>query len=331
MLASNYCNKVATFNPSCLSLNPTSFKRPFSLWGLLSGTNNSTGHHHSGNGSSGSSNNSSFLRRRRRQRRHECWDEIETEEKGGPLGSLEYRMYFKSRTRPGEYISPWHSIPIFPGSGRGDGQYVVHMVCEVPRFTRHKMMISRTEPFNPIMQERVRSKQTGKLVPRYIKYSPMIYNYGAVPQTWADANTAEGGDNNPLDIIEISSKPARIGEVKRVRILGALPLIDSDEINWKLIAVDVASHEARGVRDLTDVERFMPGVVNSIREWFRVYKVAEGLPSNKYGFDNKNVNCEYTMRIINESHESWKSLSDSKRRKAMLPKESNEIAKTLLL
>lgn len=276
-----------------------------------------------------------------RRRRGDCWDEITTEEKGGPLGSLEYRMYFKSRSRPGEYISPWHSIPIFPGvspSGdepirisRDESQYVVHMVCEVPRFTRHKMMISRTEPFNPIMQERVRSKQTGKLVPRYIKYSPMIYNYGAVPQTWADANTAEGGDNNPLDIIEISSLPARIGEVKKVRILGALPLIDSDEINWKLIGVDASAHEARGMRDLTDVERFMPGVVNKIREWFRVYKVAEGMPSNKYGFDNKNVNCEYTMRIINESHESWKSLSYSKRHKTMMPKESSEIAKTLLI
>ena len=44
------------------------------------------------------------------------------------------------------------------------------------------------------------------------------WNYGCIPQTWEnpkhiDANTKEGGDNDPIDVCEIGSRVPARGEV----------------------------------------------------------------------------------------------------------------------
>ncbi len=58
-----------------------------------------------------------------------------------------------------------------------------------------------------------------------------IWNYGALPQTWEDPNHTDNdtgckGDNDPLDVCEIGYRVAKRGEVRRVKILGTLALID---------------------------------------------------------------------------------------------------------
>ena len=45
------------------------------------------------------------------------------------------------------------------------------------------------------------------------------------------------GDGDPLDAIDLDDEPAKIGQVKQVKVLGALGLIDCDEIDWKIITV----------------------------------------------------------------------------------------------
>ena len=50
-------------------------------------------------------------------------------------------------------------------------------------------------------------------------------------QTWedpghTDPNTQCKGDNDPLDVCEIGSGVAKRGEVKQVKVLGTLALID---------------------------------------------------------------------------------------------------------
>ena len=243
---------------------------------------------------------------------------IKTEETGGKLGTLDYRMHFYSALDPSRRISPWHSISIFPGTCGACCKFdrrVVHMVCEMPRFTRHKMEISKTLPYNPIVQDQTKDKKTGRLTPRYIRYSPVLYNYGSIPQTWEDPNSS-GGDNDPVDIIDLSDTPARRGEIKKVRVLGSLPLIDSGEMDWKVIGIDITAPEAKHLWSFDDVEKHKPGAIAKIKEWYRVYKTADGKPENKYAFDGKSINCEYTLRIIHESHESWKSLIAAKKGKA---------------
>ena len=108
------------------------------------------------------------------------------------------------------------------------------MVVEVPRWTNAKMEIATKEKMNPIKQDvkkgmysvitrnpyRVFISQLGNL--RYVAnvYPQKGYpwNYGCIPQTWEnpkhiDANTKEGGDNDPIDVCEIGSRVPARGEV----------------------------------------------------------------------------------------------------------------------
>jgi inorganic pyrophosphatase len=69
-------------------------------------------------------------------------------------------------------------------------------------------------------------------------------NYGAIPQTWEDPedphpDTGYGGDNDPVDVLQINAKPCEVGDIQTVRVLGTLALIDDDETDWKLLVVDI--------------------------------------------------------------------------------------------
>lgn len=61
------------------------------------------------------------------------------------------------------------------------------------------------------------------------------------PKTWedpshVDPNTHAKGDNDPLDVCEIGSAVGKRGEIKRVKVLGTIALIDEGkwELNRKL-------------------------------------------------------------------------------------------------
>lgn len=93
----------------------------------------------------------------------------------------------------------------------------------------HSVQICTSEKLNPIKQD----IKKGKL--RYVNncfpYHGYIWNYGAFPQTWedpghVDPNTGAKGDNDPLDVCEIGYRVAKRGEVRQVKILGTVALID---------------------------------------------------------------------------------------------------------
>jgi inorganic pyrophosphatase len=70
--------------------------------------------------------------------------------------------------------------------------------------------------------------------PRFYKYGPSLCNYGAIPQTWEDpthmdTETGFGGDNDPIDVLQINAKACTVGEVQVVRVLGVLAMIDDGE------------------------------------------------------------------------------------------------------
>lgn len=59
-------------------------------------------------------------------------------------------------------------------------------------------------------------------------------------QTWehaaeTDNITKEIGDGDPLDSCDIGEAVAGMGLVYRVKVLGALPLMDSAETDWKVL------------------------------------------------------------------------------------------------
>jgi len=116
------------------------------------------------------------------------------------------------------------------------------------------------------------------------------------------------GDNDPIDAMEIGYKMLRTGSVTKVKVLGCLAMIDDGETDWKVICIAADDPLAPQLNDIDDVERVMPGLINVAREWLRMYKTVDGKPMNEFGLEEKALNKEYTMNVINETHDFWKQL-----------------------
>ena len=51
------------------------------------------------------------------------------------------------------------------------------------------------------------------------------------------------GDDDPLDICDLSLKPKQVGELYEGKVLGSFCLIDQDEIDWKILVMDAKECE----------------------------------------------------------------------------------------
>jgi inorganic pyrophosphatase len=88
---------------------------------------------------------------------------------------------------------------------------------------------------------------------RFIKWSPVLFNYGALPQTYEDPavnhpDTGKPGDADPLDVIDIGYARLERGEVVRVKVIGAMALIDEGETDWKILAINLNDPRANEIR-----------------------------------------------------------------------------------
>ncbi|KAK9823924.1 hypothetical protein WJX72_006397 [[Myrmecia] bisecta] len=221
----------------------------------------------------------------------------------GPEESLEYRVFVQ---RDGKEISCWHDIPLYAEDG------ALNMVVEIPKETSAKMECATDEPSNPIKQD----IKKGKL--RYYPYN-INWNYGMLPQTWEDpmhltpeADNA-GGDNDPVDVVEIGSATLVTGGVYKVKPLGVYAMIDDGEVDWKVIAINVDDPKAASVNDVEDVEREFPGELEKILTWFRDYKIPDGKPANKFGYDSQALNKEFALDVIKETHTFYNNLKNGQR------------------
>lgn len=52
------------------------------------------------------------------------------------------------------------------------------------------------------------------------------------------------GDRDPLDVVEIGDAVGHVGQIKQVKALGVLAMIDEGETDWKVIAIDVTDPHA---------------------------------------------------------------------------------------
>lgn len=225
-------------------------------------------------------------------------------EKGRP-NTKDYSIYFTDQN--GNAISPFHDIPL----RANESTNVYNMIVEIPRWTNAKMEISRSETLNPIKQD-VKNGQL-RYVANSFPYHGYIWNYGAFPQTWEypghiDSSTGSKGDNDPIDVIEIGTRLAKRGEILRVKILGIIALIDEDETDWKVIVIDINDPKAKQVNEIDDVEKFFPGLLRATVEWFKIYKIPDGKPANKFAFDGHAQNSAFATEIVNETHHFWQSL-----------------------
>jgi len=116
------------------------------------------------------------------------------------------------------------------------------------------------------------------------------------------------GDNDPLDVCEIGEQVGYVGQVKQVKVLGIMALLDEGETDWKVIVVDIHDPLASKLNDIEDVERHLPGLIRATNEWFRIYKIPDGKPENTFAFSGEAKNKKYAVEIVHECYEAWRRL-----------------------
>ncbi|KAF9108798.1 Inorganic pyrophosphatase [Mortierella sp. AM989] len=222
----------------------------------------------------------------------------------GAPNTLEHRIYFEKDGAP---ISAFHDIPLYANKAKN----VFNMIVEIPRWSNAKLEIFKGEELNPIRQD-VKNGEI-RFVRNSFPYKGYIWNYGALPQTWEDPthidkDTNARGDNDPLDICEIGEALGYTGQIKQVKALGVMGLLDQGETDWKVLVIDVKDPLADQLNDIADVERVFPGLVDATRDWFRNYKKPDGKPENTFAFDGAAQDRAYATKVIEETHDAWKRL-----------------------
>ncbi|CAE8590936.1 unnamed protein product, partial [Polarella glacialis] len=93
-----------------------------------------------------------------------------------------------------------------------------------------------------------------------------------------------------------------------VKILGVIAMIDDNETDWKILALAMDDDKASMINDLADLDAHMPGVTDCLTHWLRMYKTSEGKGENKFGCGSKPQGAAFAKRVVEETHEHWKTL-----------------------
>jgi 3'-phosphoadenosine 5'-phosphosulfate synthase len=173
-------------------------------------------------------------------------------------------------------------------------------------FYTPKLEIRKDLPNNPIIQDTNKDGSN-----RYFTYGTPFFNYGLIPQTWEDPNVKSamgyGGDNDPLDVMEIGSGQLAMGSITPCRVLGSLELIDEGETDHKILCIALTDKDASAIKSMEDLERVKPGHLERLRDWLKRYKTSDGKPENSLASNIPRTVGE-ALSVINETHLRWKAL-----------------------
>jgi inorganic pyrophosphatase len=106
--------------------------------------------------------------------------------------------------------------------------------------------------------------------------------------------------------VEIGSSLAKVGTLYKIKILGVYAMVDSGELDWKVIAINLGDPLAAKINSIEDVEEVMPGELVKIMEWFRDYKTVNGNPVNRFALNGVCMGATYARDVIRETHLLWK-------------------------
>jgi len=244
---------------------------------------------------------------------YDAFEKCITEHRG-EQGTLDWRLHFKSsdvsdkeNVDPADegQVSCWHDIPLVI---KNTGMF--NYVNEIPKGDLAKMECATKERWNPIKQD----VKKGKL--RFFTYGTIPFNYGFLPQTWEDptrksefSDADTFGDNDPVDVVELSETPLGCGQISSVKILGLLGLIDEGETDWKVLALDNAHKSAGEINSIDDVDKVLgAGTLDSVRDWFKMYKTTDGKPENNFTHGGEFLSADKAVEVIDECHKHWKDL-----------------------
>ncbi|KAK8814264.1 hypothetical protein WA158_008126 [Blastocystis sp. Blastoise] len=225
----------------------------------------------------------------------------------GEKYTLDYKLYCtKKENNEVKKISYWHDIDLFEKEPTKNDCGVVRFICEIPRGESGKFEISKEDNLNPIHQDEKKGK------PRYYA-APSMIHYGALPQTWESPLVNEltdigsfKGDDDPLDVLDFSYLPALTGDVYNIRVFGALALVDQEEMDWKLLGVNVKDPKCSQLRDYLDFFEAYHNELTNMRQWLINYKIPDGKAANSLAYQGMPIfEREALERVILPTHEIY--------------------------
>ncbi|CDS08024.1 hypothetical protein LRAMOSA01973 [Lichtheimia ramosa] len=186
------------------------------------------------------------------------------------------------------------------------------MVVEIPRWDNAKLETTKEVPMNPIKHDKNKDGSL-RYVPNLFPIHGYPGNYGMIPKTWENPyvltkSTGTYGDNDPIDVLELGCEVGYPGQIKQVKVLGGLILVDEGKTDWKIFTIDIRDPLASSMNDLNDIEAQYPGFVEVVRKWYTVYKIPKTGKPNTLGLDGKCIDKDEATKKILEMHEYWKML-----------------------
>lgn len=137
------------------------------------------------------------------------------------------------KIQPMKYTpNPLHIVPTWVEED------VVNMIIEINKGTINKYELIT---------------ETGMLKVDRVGYSSLTYpfTYGAIPQTW-------DYDNDPLDILLAYNTESFVpGSLIEARVIGMIEVVDSNEVDDKIIAVANDDKRFSHIKDITDLPEYM--------------------------------------------------------------------------
>lgn len=85
-------------------------------------------------------------------------------------------------------------------------------------------------------------------------------------------------------------------------------LLDDGETDWKVVTISVTDPLAHQLNNIADVDKHFKGLTSATHEWFRIYKIPTGKPSNIFAFNGAFKDANFALKIIEGTHNAWKKL-----------------------
>lgn len=162
----------------------------------------------------------------------------------------------------------WKDLPV--GDNPPDE---VNLVIEIPKGSRNKIELQ---------------KETGVVKLDRVLHKPFRYkwNYGLIPRTFYE-------DGDAADGILIMSEPMPAGSVVSVRPIGLIRMIDSGEVDDKIISVAVDDPDFKNIRGIEDLPK---KALDEIRTFFSKYKIPEGKKTEVKKFENSDAAKRFILK-----------------------------------
>jgi len=125
--------------------------------------------------------------------------------------------------------------------------------------------------------------------------SPYPFDYGLAPRTLWD-------DNDPLDVVVMTTFALLPGILVEVRPVAVMEMIDDGESDYKIIAVPAKDLRWEHVKDLDDIN---PHALREFTNFFETYKDLKGKKVEINGIKGKKEAMEAVERSVELYNEKY--------------------------